>query len=165
MNSEILRLVDQYEAGRINRRQLVAGIGSLVAIIGGSSATQLNQDDKATDSPTFEATDLNHIALSVTDVARSRDFYVQHLGLNVTRESERQCFLSCGKQNFVALFQNEKAGMHHYCYSLDEYDVNEAEAKLNEHRLEPRVVRSDGRIYFSDPDGLTVQLAQRERIR
>ena len=49
--------------------------------------------------------------------------------------------------------------MDHYCYSIEDYDVLEAEAKLKEHRLNPRVVRDDGRIYFDDPDGLTVQLA------
>ena len=114
-------------------------------------------DDKI--DSTFKAVGLNHIALRVTDVLRSREFYKKHLGLKVTRDGgERNCFMTCG-ENFVALFQGDQAQMDHYCYSIKNYDVNRAEAKLKEHDLKPRVVRDAGRIYFKDPDGLTVQLA------
>ena len=154
MDSEITRLVGQFESGRINRRQLVAGLGALVAAL--STNTQALAEENTS---TFEAVEINHIALRVTDVLRSREFYKKHLGLSVTRDGgERNCFLSCGK-NFVALFRGDEARMDHYCYSIKNYDVNKAEEKLKEHDLEPRVVRDAGRIYFKDPDGLTVQLA------
>ena len=155
MESAIAKLVQQFEAGQINRRQLAAGLGTLVAVL--SRAGSARADDEA--GSTFEAEGLNHIALRVTDVLRSREFYKKHLGLKVTRDGgERNCFMTCGN-NFVALFQSDQAQMDHYCYSIKNYDVNQAEAKLKEHNLEPRVVRDAGRIYFKDPDGLTVQLA------
>ena len=47
--------------------------------------------------------------------------------------------------------------MDHYCYSVDNYNVREAETKLRAAGLAPRVVGN--RIYFNDPDGLVVQLA------
>ena len=154
MKSEITKLVGQFESGRINRRQLVAGLGSLVAVLSTN-----NQVHAAESESTFEAVELNHIALRVTDVLRSREFYKKHLGLTVARDGgERNCFLNCGK-NFVALFRNDEPRMDHYCYAIKDYDVNKAEEKLNEHNLEPRVVRGAGRIYFKVPDGLTVQLA------
>ncbi len=154
MKSEITKLVGQFESGRINRRQLVAGLGSLVAVLSTN-----NQVHAAESESTFEAVELNHIALRVTDVLRSREFYKKHLGLTVARDGgERNCFLNCGN-NFVALFRSDEPRMDHYCYAIKDYDVNKAEEKLNEHNLEPRVVRDAGRIYFKDPDGLTVQLA------
>ncbi len=154
MKSEITKLVGQFESGRINRRQLVAGLGSLVAVLSTN-----NRVHAAESESTFEAVELNHIALRVTDVLRSREFYKKHLGLTVARDGgERNCFLNCGK-NFVALFRSDEPRMDHYCYAIKDYDVNKAEEKLNEHNLEPRVVRDAGRIYFKDPDGLTVQLA------
>ena len=154
MKNEITKLVGQFESGRINRRQLVAGLGSLVAVLSTN-----NRALAAESESTFEAVELNHIALRVTDVLRSREFYKKHLGLTVARDGgERNCFLNCGK-NFVALFRNDEPQMDHYCYAIKDYDVNKAEEKLNEHNLEPRVVRDAGRIYFKDPDGLTVQLA------
>lgn len=156
MESEVNRLVKQFESGRIDRRQLVAALGSLVAVLG-TGKTSLADD---TAESTFEATELNHIALRVTDVLKSREFYKKHLGMTVARDGgERNCFLNCGQNNFVALFQGDEAKMDHYCYSIKDYDVNEAEKKLKEEGIEPRVVRNAGRIYFPDPDGLTVQLA------
>lgn len=154
MQNEITNLVKQFESGRINRRQFVAGVGTLVAAL--STTNQARAEET---SSTFQAVGLNHIALRVSNVATSREFYKKHLGLEVTRDGgDRNCFLSCGN-NFVALFRGDEPQMDHYCYSVKDYDVNEAERKLKEHDLEPRVVRDAGRIYFKDPDGLTVQLA------
>ena len=156
MQKEINRLINEFESGRMSRRQLVAALGGMVAAF---SIRRGLRDDK--DEPsTFSATELNHIALRVTDVPRSRDFYMKHLGLSVRRDGgDRNCFLNCGK-HFVALFRSDKAEMDHYCYSIKDFDIVEVEAKLKEHRLNPRVVRDDGRIYFKDPDVFTVQLAQ-----
>jgi len=154
MYGEITNLVAQFESGRISRRQLIAGLGTVVAALGSSGRVVAEES-----SSTFDAVGLNHIALRVTDVANSREFYKKHLGLTVKRDGgDRNCFLNCGK-NFVALFRNNEPRMDHYCYSIKNYDVNEAEAKLKEHDLEPEVVRDAGRIYFKDPDGLKVQLA------
>jgi catechol 2,3-dioxygenase-like lactoylglutathione lyase family enzyme len=155
MESEVSRLVQRFESGQIDRRQLVAGLGSLVAVVSMGQTAHAQEANS-----TFKATELNHIALRVTDVLRSREFYKQHLGMTVIRDGgERNCFMSCGKDNFVAIFNGEEASMDHYCYSIKDFDVGKAEAKLKAEGIEPRVVRDAGRIYFSDPDGLTVQLA------
>ena len=166
MESHITRLLEHYEKGRMTRRQLVSGLGTMVAALSGASALLGAQETRDTEEPdetkeaasTFKGVELNHIALRVTDVARSRDFYVKHLGLEVRREGPNNCFLDCG-HHFVALFQNEEAGMDHYCYSIEDYDVEAAEKKLKAEGFEPRV--TSGRIYFKDPDGLTVQLASK----
>jgi len=166
MQNQISAMIAQYERGQISRRQLVVGMSSFVALLGtaGWRGTGSRQEDTQSDDtePTFHAKGLNHIALQVTDLARSRDFYVKHLGLTVRRDGAQNCFLNCGK-HFVALFKSETPKMDHYCYSIDEYDVGECEALLKAEGIEPRVVRSDRRIYFPDPDGLTVQLAQTPR--
>ncbi len=155
MENEVSRLVKLFEVGQIDRRQLVAALGSLVAVLSADKASAAEEADS-----TFKAVELNHIALRVTDVLRSREFYKQHLGMTVVRDGgERNCFLMCGKDNFVALFRGDEAGMDHYCYSIKDYDVEQAEQRLKAEGIEPRVVRDAGRIYFPDPDGLTVQLA------
>ncbi len=154
MEKPINHLVQQFESGKIDRRQLVAGLGTLVVALSGNQVGQAREQGS-----TFEAVGLNHIALRVSDVLRSREFYKKHLGMKVVRDGgERNCFMTCG-DNFVALFQGDEPRMDHYCYSIKDYDVNRAEEALLEHNLQPRVVRDDGRIYFNDPDGLTVQLA------
>ena len=157
-------LVGGFEKGKLTRRELIAHLTAFAALgagaASGSSAltASANTEGAAADS-TFKGVGLNHIALNVTDVPRSRDFYVKHLGLEVSRDGgATNCFLNVG-DNFVALFRNSTPGMNHYCYSIEGYDVNDAEEKLKAEGLTPRVVRGAGRIYFNDPDGLEVQLA------
>jgi catechol-2,3-dioxygenase len=151
MQRLIDRLVDSCERGVISRRELIGGLTALV------SAAAASTGSAAPPAPgTFEAVGLNHIALHVTDIPRSRDFYVRHLGLSVMSESPGSCFLRCG-DHFVALFRNDAPGMAHYCYSVRGYDVKDAAEKLRAQSITPRV--TGNRIYFPDPDGLTVQLA------
>ena len=150
MENHLDHLVKQFESGQIDRRQLVAGLASLVGLLSMARSAQADEADS-----TFEAVELNHIALRVTDALRSREFYKKHLGMKVVRDGgERNCFMMCGKNNFVALFRGDEAAMDHYCYSVKDYDVNKAEAKLKAEGFTPRV--TDERIYFPDPDGLTV---------
>lgn len=170
MNAHPLEsIVIEYERGGISRRTLIArltAVGAMMAGLPAAAARDLGQDatppppeggPQQESEPTFKATGLDHIALSVTDVQRSREWYVKHLGLRVTSESRNSAFLSCG-DNFLALFRAETPAMHHYSYALAEYDVADAEARLKAAGLEPR--REGGRIYFPDPDGLIVQVAR-----
>ena len=105
----------------------------------------------------FTAVEFNHMALSVSDVGRSREFYQTLLGLPVTSQSPGSTFLGMGK-NFLALFQASPAGLNHYCYSIRDYEVGRVVQTLDGKGLRPR--REGNRVYFPDPDGLTVQLAE-----
>jgi len=146
-------LIGKYDRGLLTRRQLIVGLSGLVALAG--TAGVLTADDKSVPG-TFRAVGLNHIALTVTDIRRSREFYVKHLGLTVTSESNSSCFLTAGG-NFVALFRGERPGLHHYCYSIEDYSVGGAAERLRTQGIESRT--QGERIYFDDPDGLEVQLS------
>lgn len=153
MFDHIEKMVNAYEDGRLTRRQLIARIGAFAAAAGaGGTALAAPKVES-----TFRAVGLNHVALRVRDVNRSRDFYRKHLGLSVRRqESERACFLDCGP-DFVALFRGQEAGLDHYCYSIPGYEPDREVRKLKAAGLDPR--REENRIYFDDPDGITVQIA------
>jgi catechol 2,3-dioxygenase-like lactoylglutathione lyase family enzyme len=163
MNAELgSKLLADFEAGTITRRQLVTrlmALGAAGAMLGSSGRAQetATPDDPATERPTFQATGLDHIALDVTDVPRSRDFYLRHLGLRVIRGDERAMFLGAERNFFLTLFRAEKPALNHYCYGIDAYDPDSAVTRLRAAGLEPR--RTGGRVYFPDPDGLTVQVA------
>ena len=100
---------------------------------------------------------MNHLALRVTDIDRSAEFYQRHLGLEVTSRSRSSCFLRCTDRDFLALFRSDEAGMDHYCYSVEGYTASGAVEKLEAVGLKPR--RREQRVYFDDPDGLEVQVA------
>ena len=153
MESTVNRLVEDFEKGNLTRRELVkhiAGVAVAVALAGNTPRAQ------AAETSTFKATGVNHIALNCPDIPVSRDFYVKHLGMKVVREGSSNCFMTCN-DNFVALFKSPTPGMNHYCYSVENYDVGDAEEKLKAQGLNPR--REGNRLYFQDPHGLAVQLA------
>ena len=107
----------------------------------------------------FRGTGINHIALRVTDIARSRDFYQELFGLPVVRQSDSECFLGLGT-NFLALFKGDEPGMDHYCYSIENYDPTTALVKLKSFDL--NAWRHDDRVYFEAPDGITIQVASED---
>jgi catechol 2,3-dioxygenase-like lactoylglutathione lyase family enzyme len=156
MHSDIAEtLVDDFEQGLLSRRQLVSrlmGLGAALAVTPGAGLARQG------DGATFQATGLDHVALNVSSVPRSRDFYVKHLGLKVIRESgEDNCFLGGGDDFFLTLFRGERPGLNHYCYAIKGYDPARAEEKLKAAGLKPR--REGNRVYFPDVDGIEVQVA------
>lgn len=163
MNTQFgAKLLADHEAGAISRRQLVTrlmGLGAALATLETTGRAQETEatPDTASERPTFRAKKLDHIALDVADVPRSRDFYMKHLGLRVIRGDERAMFLGAERDFFLTLFRAEKPALNHYCYGIDLYDPDTAVASLRAAGIEPR--RTGGRIYFTDPDGLTVQIA------
>ena len=82
--------------------------------------------------PTFRATGLDHIALDVTDVPRSRDFYAKHLGLRVVRGDDRALFMGADRDFFLTLFRAEKPQLNHYCYAIRDFSADDAVQKLKD---------------------------------
>lgn len=160
-------IVKEFESGRLTRRQLIAQLTALGAAAAGARASWAVQDSSGRDgsdnasanaaNPTFNATSVDHLALSVTDISRSRDWYIKHLGLRVTRESKTSCFLSVGERDFLALFKAEKPGLHHYSFAIPDYDQDEAAKRLRAAGVTPKL--RGGRTYFDDPDGIEVQVS------
>ena len=154
------QILDALEDRKLSRRQAVMRLGALAAAMAGAGSLLRAQEAPGS---TFRAIGLNHIALRVSDVPRSRDFYGKHLGLRVLRESSSNCFLSCGRDNFVALFAADTGSMDHYCYTIEDYDPGSAVKTLEKAGLEPQ--RRENRVYFDDPDGLTVQVSSSSSSR
>jgi hypothetical protein len=104
-------LVEQFERGLLSRRQLASRlIGLGAALAATSNAARAGQDRKGT----FQATGLDHVALDVREVARSRDFYIKHLELAVIRDGGGDnCFLGSGGDFFLTLFRGERPGLNH----------------------------------------------------
>lgn len=113
----------------------------------------------------LKASGIDHVVLHVRDLARSKKFYVDLLGMTVDHERPWGVFLKCGSQ-MVALFEVEKgerihAGdeMNHMALRLKAGSYEEVKRILEEAGVEVSGRRGDPRcIYFSDPDGHRLQL-------
>jgi catechol 2,3-dioxygenase-like lactoylglutathione lyase family enzyme len=151
------KLLADFEAGHLSRRQLVARLMGLGAAMAAMETSRAQESTSEKPGPLFKAKGLHHIALDVTDVSRSRDFYAKHLGLDVVRGDDDAMFMGVDREFFLTLFKADKPGLNHYCYGIENYDVASAVAKLREAGINPR--ETSGRVYFSDPDGIEVQVA------
>ena len=154
------KLVTDFEAGKLSRRQLVArlmGLGAAIATLENSANAQAAEVEAKSKTPTFRATGLDHIALDVVDIPRSRDFYEKHLGMRVVRGDDNALFMGGERDFYLTLFRAEKPALNHYCYGITDFDVASAVAKLRAAGINPR--QTGGRVYFPDPDGFEVQIA------
>jgi catechol 2,3-dioxygenase-like lactoylglutathione lyase family enzyme len=148
MPNLIAELFDRYDAGQIGRRDLFR---ALVALAGA-------QNSSPAADPAFRAAGLNHIAVRVADIARTKAFYQELLGLPLISESSSSLFLRAGDE-FLTFFRNPAPGLDHFCLEIQDFKPDHVMEKLRARRLEPRRPSGTSRIYFRDPDGLEVQLS------
>ena len=148
MQQTISNMLKSYELGGMSRRELIQG---LAAIAGAACSAQAA-------AATFQGVALNHIAIRVSNVPRSRDFYQKHFNLPVLHESQGDCFLGLGK-NFLTLFQNSNPGLDHFCIAIENFNAKGVMGELERQGLKPKRPDGSDRVYFPDPDSLNVQVS------
>lgn len=123
---------------------------------------------------------VHHVAIICSDYARSKQFYVEILGLAVVRETyweERKSFkldLRVGELYQIELFSftdpprrvtsPEACGLRHIAFEVD--DIKRVAVKLRAKgvQLEPvRMDESTGKrfTFFRDPDDLPIEIYER----
>lgn len=145
-------MMESYESGRVSRR---AFISCMAALLGAGQVSPAAAEEKAS---LFTAVNTNHLALRVTDIGRSRDFYRRVLGMQIASEDASSCFLSM-PTGFLTLFRRGTPSLDHFCFGVENYDVEKAGQILKDAGLNPRRPQGTDRIYFDDPDGLEVQIS------
>jgi catechol 2,3-dioxygenase-like lactoylglutathione lyase family enzyme len=120
-----------------------------------------------------------HIGLSVSELARSRDFYCRAFGFKVITESLESgrefAFLGSDKVLVLTLWQQStgrfnarQSGLHHLAFQVATIDdVRRAEARLRDMQvplLYDGIVShgegaESGGIYFEDPDGIRLEIS------
>jgi catechol 2,3-dioxygenase-like lactoylglutathione lyase family enzyme len=161
MSTTVERLVDDYEQRRIGRRQLIASLVALTAAATGARG-------QTTAPPVAQARTLNHVSIGVSDVERTAAFYQALLGLDVvSRPGNGGINLGLG-DGFLGVYAipGSVGRAHHFCLGVDDYDPDAIAARIRERGMEARVDRNASnrtsggdQLYFSDPDGTTVQLS------
>jgi catechol 2,3-dioxygenase-like lactoylglutathione lyase family enzyme len=113
----------------------------------------------------IEANGIDHIVLHCKDVARSKKFYTEILGMTVYRDGGGQVFMHAGGQG-VALFEHVGAApaaaggdLNHLALNVAQGTYETLKAELERHGV--TVTGRPGEdhcIYFRDPDGHRLQL-------
>ena len=104
----------------------------------------------------IEAQSFNHVAIWVSDVRRSADWYIANLGLEEVSAAENFIFLRLTNGEVLALFQTSDpmqigAGVHHLAFDLAHGTEEEALDTIRQRDI-PLTWRGPN-LSFQDPDG------------
>ena len=114
----------------------------------------------------LKTTGIDHTVLHVKDLARSKRFSMEVLGMTVNHEDPTHSFLWCGNGQMVPLFQvpegtpiNPGDDMNHMALRLETGTYEEVKEYLERNGCTVDGRPGDDRcIYFNDPDGHRLQL-------
>jgi catechol 2,3-dioxygenase-like lactoylglutathione lyase family enzyme len=147
MHLAIERMIEDFERGRLTRRQLTL---SLAALSGAAGATQ---------NPSgLRAVSLNHVTVRVPDLHRTSQFYQEFFGMPLKQHSEKIHILGAGKSFFGIEQKDGGPGLDHFDFGIAGFDAAEAASKLKARNLQIEPGGTKESFKFRDPDGFLVQL-------
>ena len=135
MEHFISKLLQEFEQGRMSRRQLIR---TLAATVASSMATSLAAA-AAPEDQVFKATAFNHVSYQVADYRKSRDFYAGLFGMKVTLDDGTQCRLAFGDNILIA--RNRPSGtpkVDHIAYTIAGWDTDKSVKPALKAELERR---------------------------
>jgi catechol 2,3-dioxygenase-like lactoylglutathione lyase family enzyme len=160
MESMIAKLLDDFEHGKMTRRQLIQSI----AIAATAAAVPIPASAESPKS--FRGVAVNHISYQVNDYTKTRDFYADLLGMKVVADTGTQCNLILGDTNTFMIPRNAPAGstpprVDHIAYTIENWDKNAVKAELDRRGLDPRP-DTDNSFHIKDPNGFDLQISGKE---
>ena len=110
----------------------------------------------------IEAQGFNHVALWVSDMRRSADWYIELLGLEEARVSDHHIFLRLPSGEVLALFEASEpkqigSEVHHLAFNLPSGEVEKALETLRQQDV-PLEERGPS-LSFQDPDGYWIHFS------
>ena len=151
-------LLQQYDTGRMTRRDL---LGALAVLIAAPSAVATAHAEQA--APVGAVKQMNHISIFVPSVQKSMDFYQGLFGLPLLTRQDAGMNLSTGS-GFLGIYPAPatatNGSINHVCFGMENFDADAVLKQLVDRGIKGNIrLRGDTKeLYFTDPDGIRVQL-------
>jgi catechol 2,3-dioxygenase-like lactoylglutathione lyase family enzyme len=158
MEATIAKLMDDFDRGKMTRRQLIKSIAVVAAATAAGITPALAQSSKG-----FKGVAINHISYQVNDYAKTRDFYADIFGMKVVADNGSQCNLILGDTNTFLIPRKAPQGItppriDHIAYTIDNWDKNAVKAELERRGLNP-TPDTDNSFHVKDPNGFDLQIS------
>src|SRR5215216_5719106 len=136
MQEIIWNLIQRYDSGKLTRRDLMQGLAILASgvAMGPTAMT-------APAAAALPAVCVNHIAVTVSDLKKSSQWYKDLFGLKVESEDDKVANLLLDNSSREALVLRPGANpgrISHFCFGVKDFDMKKAEAELKARNLDPR---------------------------
>ena len=158
MEQIIAKLLQDFEQGKMNRRQLIQSL-ALTATAASAVSAAASAPAAAADSKGFKATYINHVSFQVADYAKTRDFYADLFGMKVSEDDGKQCRLTFGDNIlFPRTRPSNTPKVDHIAYTIANWDKEKerVQDELKRRGLQPQGEIKDS-AHVLDPDGFVVQ--------
>ena len=158
MEGFVNKLLEDFEQGKMTRRQLVRSMA--LAVVAGT-------------------VHLDHISYQVTDHVRSAAWYADLMGWTVRNQGDSQTTLAIGDVGEIILRNRRtpapSAGsgpqvtgvIDHISFGIEPWDKDGVKAELSARGLAPRDDFQDGGFesyHVKDPDGWDLQISNQTRV-
>jgi catechol 2,3-dioxygenase-like lactoylglutathione lyase family enzyme len=146
-------LLNEYDAGRLDRRQFLSGI----------TAAAIGQGRAAAPAGVLQTQSLNHVTILTPQVAHTTDFYQKLLGLRAdVIDPAKRIYLRVPGGSFLSIQAAAKPSVDHFCFGIAGFDGKNPQttiAKLTAAGYQARLADANS-AFVTDPDGLLLQLAE-----
>ena len=182
MEQTIETLLNEFEAGRMNRRQLIKSLAMVASVA--APATTLAQTMPA--KAPWKTVHLDHISYSVTDYKRSVAFYSSLMGWEVANDNgTNQATLKIGEVGEIIIRNARRPDgapapaaqanrppitgvINHISYGIAPWDTEGVKAELEKRGLAPRpdnVGENFKSWHVLDPDRWDLQISNQTGAR
>jgi catechol 2,3-dioxygenase-like lactoylglutathione lyase family enzyme len=165
---QIAKLLQDFEAGKMNRRQLIGSLAlaATAAAVAGPAASVAWAAQASAGVRTFPVTTVNHLSYDASDYARTRDFYVDLLGMRVVWDDGRRCALEFGSltsPNGIYLRSADsgaKPTINHIAFGLPNFMSHKTAIKAEIERRGLKNVKPDAEVGWicDDPNGYMLNI-------
>lgn len=169
MENVIAKLLQDFEHGKMTRRQLIQSLALAATAASATSAVPAIAAPAAAPGGTVVKTAyLNHVGFQVADYKRSRDWYADLFGMKVALDDGKKANLAVGES--LVIFHNRQSTgtpiIDHICFTIADWDKDKSvrgavEAELKRRGLETQSTANS--IDIKDPDGFRLQLGGKDQ--
>lgn len=159
MGNVIESLLQSFETGKMNRRQLVRSLA-----VAASASSVVSSVPALAAQGSLPVTKVDHLSYTVNDYAKTRDFYSGLLGMKVLDDDgKRQARLAIGNTLIVARTGSPgkpKGLIDHIGYAVDLKDKDAIFAGVKKLGFTPQPMKGaeETGVHVMDTDGFNVQL-------
>ena len=161
MENIIAKLLEDFENGKMTRRQLVKSLALAATAASAVSAAPVAANG-------FKTLSLDHISYQVANYRKTRDFYADLMGMKVLNDNgSTQCELHFGESMVIARNRSASATssrVDHIAYRIEDWNTDRVKAELDRRGLKPRLdtggtVPNYSSFHVQDPDGFDLQIS------
>jgi hypothetical protein len=122
MEHIITKLLQDFEQGKMTRRQLIQSL-ALAATAASAVSAVPAASAAAAESKGLQALYFNHVSYQVSDYAKTRDFYADLFGMKVSEDDGKQCRLSFGDNILLPRTRpSNTPRVDHIAYTIANWD-------------------------------------------